>query len=951
MVRLILNQLRSRRGRATALAVGVLVSSVSFVLLTGSARSGELKVQGNVQSTFRPAYDVLVRPRGSKTPMERSKGLVRDNYLSGIFGGISLKQWRSIEKLPGVDVAAPIANVGYVDSFVNLPVSVDRYLTKAPVQLLRVQSTYVTPDGSRYPASGSYVYVTRTGVFTKDRTASGGPPAGEIDRGKPLDPCGGFNHPPLAEDPFRAELFPDITCFSLRTGRAEPLQGHPSRFVDHVHASLGAAIPILLAAIDPVQEAKLVHLDTTVVAGRYLRAGEQPITKTFLDPLTRSPSGYRYVPLLAASKTYVGDRLEMRVERLRIPAGVDVPRELAAGSCLVAYRPCPADKVVRPPRRSPARTGYDFVRSLEANQAGVQLVDFDAMYRQLLSGGGFQKNAVSTQAYWSVSDVRYRRRANGALEPVLVSNPPSVYVTSFNSAWPWDNKDVQFRQLSERQGSNLFDGSTHVLNAPLLRVVGHYDPSKLPGFTPLSRVPLETYYPPLLTAADAASARALHGQRLQPTQNLGDYIQQPPLFLTTIASLPAFLKSQYWQGVPAAARRAPISAIRVRVAGVTGADSRSIARIDSVALRIHELTGLDVDITAGSSPHPLTVALPAGKFGRPPLVLKEGWSKKGVSVSFLHGVDRKRLALFALIPLLCCLFLGNGVFAAARSRRGEIGALLTLGWGRTAIFRLLLGEILVVGLVAGMAGVVVAAALTALLGLRMSVLGIVLVLPTSLGLALIAGLIPAMRASAGQPLDALRPPVVGGRRGGHIDRLSGMAFVHLRRVPGRSALGALGLTVGALALTVLVAVEQAFSGVLAGTVLGDAISVQIRGFDYLAVGLVIALAALSVADVLYLNLRERQAELVTLRTLGWKQRHLAHVVLVEALTLGLAAAAVGALAGVAIGWLALAAPLVPVLEGAAAALAGGVVAAAVASLLPLSQIGRLTPPSVLAAEQ
>jgi ABC-type antimicrobial peptide transport system permease subunit len=149
---------------------------------------------------------------------------------------------------------------------------------------------------------------------------------------------------------------------------------------------------------------------------------------------------------------------------------------------------------------------------------------------------------------------------------------------------------------------------------------------------------------------------------------------------------------------------------------------------------------------------------------------------------------------------------------------------------------------------------------------------------------------------------------------------------------------------------VLIAVEQAFQGVLAGTVLGDAISVQIRGFDYLAVVLVIALAALSIADVLYLNLRERQAELVTLRTLGWEPRHLAQVVLEEALLIAVAASLVGALAGVLLGWLLLAAPIAPVLIGGIAAAAGGVLAAVVASLLPLSQIGRLTPPTVLASE-
>jgi len=963
MLGLVIAHIRQRPARAFALAVGVLVSSVAFVLLVGSARSGELKVQGSVQSNFRPAYDVLVRPKGSKTPLERSQGLVRDNYLSGIFGGISLKQWRQIEKLPGVAVAAPIANVGYTAAFVRLSLPLDHYLTKAGVQIFRLRSSFVTSDGSRYPSATSYVYVTRNGVFLNDQAAIAAGRIGELDHGRLVRPCSGFTPPPppkndpggsgLEGHPFEAELFPYITCFSTRAARPEVLGSVPTRYVDHVQAGLGAAIPIFLSAIDPVEEAKLLRLDHTIVSGRYLKPGERPTTRTYVDPLAHTLQGNRYVPVLAASRSYVGETLETQIDRLKVPVGVDVADALSSGSCLIAFRPCPEENVDRPPPGSSYRDGLGFVRSLGAIPVARKQLPFDSLYRSLLTGSiATQKNALTSVAYWTVSDVRYRRRADGALVPATTANPLSVYGSTFDvTGWPWDNKDVQFRQLSERQADNFFDNSTHILNAPDMRVVGRFDPTKLPGFSPLSRVPLETYYPPLLTAADRASAQALHGKPLSPTQNLGDFIQQPPLLLTTIASLPAFLKGQYWHGVPATEQRAPISSIRVRVAGVTGADSRSIARIDSVALRIHELTGLDVDITAGSSPHPLTVALPAGKFGRPALLLKEGWSKKGVSLSFLRGVDRKRLALFGLIPLLCCLFLGNGVFAAARARRGEIGALLTLGWGRGAIFRLVLGEILLVGLAAGVVGVGTAAALTALFGLKVSLVAIVSVLPVALALALVAGLLPALRASAGSPLDALRPPVVGGRRGGRVDSLAGMALVNLRRVPGRTALGGLGLAVGACALTVLVAVQQAFNGVLAGTVLGDAISVQIRGFDYLAVGLVIALAALSVADVLYLNLRERQAELVTLLTVGWQQRHLAQVVLAEALTLAVSAAALGALVGVAIGWAALAAPIVPVLEGAVAALAGGITAAAVASLLPLSQIGRLTPPSVLAAEQ
>lgn len=59
----------------------------------------------------------------------------------------------------------------------------------------------------------------------------------------------------------------------------------------------------------------------------------------------------------------------------------------------------------------------------------------------------------------------------------------------------------------------------------------------------------------------------------------------------------------------------------------------------------------------------------------------------------------------------------------------------------------------------------------------------------------------------------------------------------------------------------LVAIERSFGGTLVGTLLGNAVSVQARGPDFVALGLTMALAAVSVADVLYLNLRERSQSL------------------------------------------------------------------------------------------
>lgn len=123
---------------------------------------------------------------------------------------------------------------------------------------------------------------------------------------------------------------------------------------------------------------------------------------------------------------------------------------------------------------------------------------------------------------------------------------------------------------------------------------------------------------------------------------------------------------------------------------------------------------------------------------------------------------------------------------------------------------------------------------------------------------------------------------------------------------------------------------------------------QVRGLDFVSVGLVIVLAGLSLADVLYLNLRERAAELATLRTLGWRDRHLATVIGLEALWLGAGGSLLGAAAGVATGLL-LGVPAGP-LALAAATAAAGVAVALLASLVPLARLSTLTPSTALAEE-
>ena len=128
-------QVRSRRDRSIALGVGILVASVSFSLLTAAASTSQLAVHGTVDAAARPAYDILVRPKGAADAIETQDNLVRDNYLADTFGGITLAQWHEIEALRGVSIAAPIANIGYMVLEATITIPIDAAITSAPHQL------------------------------------------------------------------------------------------------------------------------------------------------------------------------------------------------------------------------------------------------------------------------------------------------------------------------------------------------------------------------------------------------------------------------------------------------------------------------------------------------------------------------------------------------------------------------------------------------------------------------------------------------------------------------------------------------------------------------------------------------------------------------------------------------------------------------------------------------
>jgi putative ABC transport system permease protein len=772
-------------------------------------------------------------------------------------------------------------------------------------QLYRVSTTWVSDGGrSRVAQPPSYVYVTPRPVRTSTNTDA---TTEELPGGASVTTCPSPPEPPENE-PFGMKAQATTLCWSKANHEGT---GVDTGTVHTAVYSVDWTVPVLIAAVDPDAEARLDGLNHALVSGRYLAENGKDSVRP------NRGSGIASFPVLAASASGMDEYAVTRLTRLAGPATPPVldenwmAREASAPGQVVASK-----------------------------RTTVQQA-----YQQLLTEMTDKGPTVEgINAYWGVSQATYRRTAGGALTPASVTNPPSVWWFGYGTQTGMDNADNQYRRLIPHGP----DGGDFTCDVASPKLVGTYNAAKIKSFDPLSQVPLGAYQPVTAAPASAASRTALHDQDLLPNQNLGGLVSQPVNLVTSLSALPALWNTGYFgNNLPIAD---PISAIRIRVAGVTGPNPVSLERIREVAQQIAVTTHLTVDIVAGSSPEPVTIDLPAGRFGQPALALSEDWVRKGVATSILHAVDRSSVVLFVLILVVCALFVANSATAAIRGRRAELGVLACLGWSRTKLFLSAIGEVTGIGLLAGLLGAGAALPVAALLGLHASAGRALLAIPAAVAVALVAGTLPAWLAARAIPIAAVRPPVLGVRRGRNPRTVTTMAVRNVARTPGRALIGTASLALGIAALTVLIAVTFAFRGVVVGSLLGDAVAVQVRGVDYIAVIVTVTLGILAVADVVYLNIRERSGEIATLRAVGWGEAALGRLVITEGTVIGLG----GALAGAALG-LTGAAEFTGQLPARLIVLAGvaglaGTLVTATAAFLPARAMRRLPTARLLAEE-
>ncbi|HYT26939.1 MAG TPA: hypothetical protein VEP73_10700, partial [Actinomycetota bacterium] len=380
--------------------------------------------------------------------------------------------------------------------------------------------------------------------------------------------------------------------------------------------------PIVIAGVDPAAEAALLGLDRCVTRGRALLPGDH-----LADAGDRDPPGTR-IPVLVSARSFVDETFTGHLTRAANAAAL---LRGAQPQALASWQP---------------------VREVKSSA--------DDLYRAYLPRVGEE---VDEWPIWSIGDVSYRERPGGLhLEAATRPPDPSIYERRNTSSaiplsvtTPPAVRDRWFRTVTQH-GYDQAEGNRY------WTVVGTYNPDCLPGFDPLAGGGLETYATPTVRLAD--------GRELRPSRSLAGYINPPPLLLTTLDGAAWLSDPKRFDGRPGAAF---ISVVRVKLAGLGEPGPLAEARIGRAAADIRDATGLQVDVVKGASPREVQVDLPAGRFGRPALTVREPWSVKGVAFRFTEAVSAQNLALFTLALVGATILVGETAYTAVRRRRAEFG--------------------------------------------------------------------------------------------------------------------------------------------------------------------------------------------------------------------------------------------------------------------------------------
>lgn len=863
MWQLLFSMLRRQRGNTILASGGFFLAACTLILLTATTQSTVIRANQIISQNWRPAYDLVVLPAQTQVPAGKA---IPADFIAGNGGGISFQQYQQIQQLPSVEVAAPVAYLGYV----QIP---SPEMGFAPN---RLADGYYQADWTLTAFNGKQTLTERHESFIYEVTAN----------------CPDNTSVAQMNALTKLHIQPAISNCGFNGG------GGPQTF-----QSIDTG-PFLLTAIDPAAENQLVHLDQHITAGRPLT--EQDTIQLDSNMPGGSVPGY-YLPLLLQQQLPGQINLHLVVKRLT-SQNIDPQQVLERGGTLYLTH-LPGQQTILS-QNAPtiqnslvnvSKMGY--IPALNWNGQSWQ-----AIYA--LSGSNtvsflYQPSGLTYQPAISPDGQSgYTLVPDGTQHPAGISKALRYYLPFLPELGPSDQQgpEVNFRSLTPLHVAET-NRPPYTSASYETQFVGQFTNASLSSqfSNPLNWLPETTYAAQPVQLRYDAQGRPVSSTSLYPTMNPAGFMLQPPVALTTLAAAHRILGNN------------SISVIRVRVAGVSSANEASWNKVAQVAQQIRQSTGLRVLVTLGSSPQPTLVYVPglkAGQNGSAQTIAPLGWVQDswiyvGAAVIYLAQLGTTRLLFLGAILLVCLGYLVVNFSALATAQRKEFAVLSALGWRPWQPISLFLRQVLLLALIGGGIGIGVALLLATLFGATPIALVVIWTLPVILLLGLLSVLYPLWHIWHIRPAEALRvgATVTAGSRGSLrlsslLPPLIAMSLSNLTRLRIRAVIAIGSIFFSALLLTIMFSGLLAFRQTLQGTLLGNYVLFQTQIPQIAGAIFAVILTFLSVADLLLLQVRERQQEIGLLRAVGWRPGFIHSMFVQEGLLLALCGALPGVLVAV-----------------------------------------------------
>jgi len=845
---------RRQPGKSALAGSGFLLAACALILLSATTQTTVVRANQIISQNWRPSYDLVVLPPQAHLP---SSGVIPGDFLEGYDGGINIAQYQQIKNIPGIAVAAPIAFVGYV---------------QMPVPKV-VFSTQAMPDGFYQLAwtltafNGQHQIVER-----HERTF--------------------FYHLSACDtDPNQLNL----TVIGDELNRQGILLDCTSTSVPYSEFSTVDTGTFLLAAIDPTEEDQLVHLDKSMTSGRMLtpQDGLHPDPNPDISTIgvcqpdqPQLPSSACWIPNLdipVLFQTQLPGQITLKGSFARLATGGLSPQTVVdrGGATYLMHL-------------SQQQTLFQGDVPLVQNDPqrfSAHQLTWDGQNWQPFGSGG-DPTSASLKFLYAASSLTYgpTTAPAGQTSPAYTLVPSGI-----------QGPEVAFRTLNplhiaevSRPAEPYYTAYAYSLPSAFyfFNTVGTLSGGTLNAefSNPLNWLPENTYTSPPAVLRYDAQGHPMTPTTLLPTTNHAGFLLQPPLALTTLSAAAQLRGNNI------------ISAIRVRVSGVSAADPASWQRVQQVAALIEQRTHLHVLVTLGSSPRPTLVYVPGvqqGEFGATQRIAPVGWVEErwisiGASILYLTQVGTTQLLLLGAVLVVCLSYLVVAFSALLTTQRREFAILSALGWPPWHPARLFLAQALLLGLAGGIVGLLVALLVAALLGTLLLWPVVIGTVPAMLVLALLSALYPLWQLWHIKPAELFRTGALiaaprGSRRSFRSSSfpLAALAVRNLARARLRSLITLISLFFSAMLLVIMVSGTLALQQTLQGTLLGHFVLLQTAAPQIAGCVLAVMLSFLNVADLLLLQVQERQQEIGVLQAVGWRAGMVQRLFVSEGVTLAL----------------------------------------------------------------